>query len=81
MGLTTRAVRDGRKLDQKDILLLHQPDYFLFHQHKPHLVVTPDLQYRAVQQFEGWGYKPITIFKKCTDCPPLLDVPGAHHIN
>jgi hypothetical protein len=81
MGLTTRAVRDGRKLDQKEILLLHQPDYFLFHQHKPHLVVTPDLQYRAVQQFEGWGYKPITIFKKCTDCPPLLDVPGAHHIN
>lgn len=81
MGLTTRSVLDGRKLDQKDILLLHQPDYFLFHQHRPHLIVSRDLQYRSVQQFEGWGYKPITILKKCTDCPPLLDVPGAHHLN
>ena len=81
MGLTTRSLGQGRILSQKDILLLHRPDYFMFYETLPHVVVTPDLQYRMVKQFPRGKYKPITILEKCDDCPPDLDVPGAHHVN
>ena len=53
----------------------------LIHCVPPHVVVTPDLQYRMVKQFPRGKYKPITILEKCDDCPPDLDVPGAHHVH
>jgi hypothetical protein len=66
-GLVTRSVRDGEKLDEQDILLLHRPAYYLLYKHRTNLAIADGLHYRALKQFDGWGYMPFTIMEKCAE--------------